>query len=725
MSLRTKILGAILGAVVVAVFLTTWVVNDRIVDGATREAQRQARARGALTSSLYAERAATLVANAEAVALYPAVIAAVAGRNAQPLARWSDDVTTQQQIHVKVFDASGAAISHGHTEARLGPFWDDPGRGDRLEGVDLALAGTSSSGVETSDEVGLALRGYAPVRRDGLTGPVVGAVMLADALDTTLLDRLAGGNGGGVALRVDPFAHNVTERCDAMDDALAAVCQFRAVSPGGRPVAMFTLTVPLLDVESARADAQQSLIVTGGVLLAVGAVVAWLLARSLAAPLAHLTTAARRIARGDYRQPTDPNCVRVLTSDPRSDEIALLAQAFDTMRQRVADATTALRNERDVLDAVLESTAEGILMTTDGGETVVTNGRWAEIVGGHDLSGAADLERVDDGQRFETIARSWLSDPRQISAGDFERTSPQYRRFRCYTAPVSHQQGAVLGRLFVLRDVTRETEAERQRSAFVATVSHELRAPLTVIQGYSETLLGDLQMGWWDPTAERELLEIVQSSADTLSRLVENLLDAATLEAGVLRLEREPIRLERLIEPLVSRRRALTPDHDLRLEVAPNLPLAAADPLRVEQVVTNLIDNAIKYSPDGGPVTVQIGKGPGDAELMVSVADRGVGLAAEQAARVFERFYRAGEPSGGSPRGVGLGLFLCKRLVEAQGGKIWVESTPGVGSTFRFTLPVLAEADDGTDQPAPAAVRVVEETPVPADLPAAPVGVGR
>jgi two-component system sensor histidine kinase ResE len=718
MSLRTRILGAILGAVAVAVLVTTWVVNDRIADGAVREAQRQARARGALASALYAERAATLVANAEAVALYPAVIAAVDGRNAQPLTRWSDDVTTQQQIHVKVFDATGAAIAHGHTEARLGPFWDSLEPGARLEGVDLALAGTPSSGVETSDEIGLALRGYAPVRRDGLTGPVVGAVMLADPLDASLLGRLAGGRGGGIEMRVEPFASNATERCDPLPDALAAVCQFRAVSPTGRPVAMFGLTVPLVDVDSARDEAQRSLWLTGAGLLLIGTVAAWLLARSLAMPLSHLTDAARRIAAGDYRPPTDARCLRVLTADPKRDEIIMLAQDFDTMRERVAETTAALRNERDVLDAVLEATGEGILMTSTNGETVVANARWVELVGDRALSSASDLEQVDGGRRFEEVAATWLTDPHRIAGADFERHAGEYRRFRCYTAPVSHQGGAVLGRLFVLRDVTHETRAERQRSAFVATVSHELRAPLTVIQGYSETLMDDLQQGWWDPQAERELLEIVRASADTLGRLVENLLDAATLEAGILRLQQEPVRVERIAEQVVSRRGALASHHDLRVEAAPGLPLAAADPLRVEQVITNLVDNALKYSPAGGTITVQITCVSGETQLLVSVIDSGVGLAPEEAERVFERFYRAGEPIGGSPRGVGLGLFLCKRLVEAQGGRIWVESTAGVGSTFRFTLPALVDLDDVLDLSQPSAVHVVDD-------PATIVGAGR
>jgi HAMP domain-containing protein len=425
---------------------------------------------------VYAERARTLVANAQAVALYPAVIAAVDGRNAQPLARWSNDVTAQQQIHVKVFDVNGTAIAHGHTDARLGPFWDALQPGARLEGIDLALGGTASSGIETSDEIGVALRGYAPVRRDGLTGPVVGAVMLADPLDQSLLTRLAGGSRGA-ELRVDPFASNVTERCDPLAESLAAICQFRAVSPSGRPVAMFSLTVPLVDIDGARDDAQRSLWLTASALVLLGTVAAWLLARSLALPLGRLTQAARQIAAGDYRQPTDPRCLQVLAGDAKADEIMLLAQAFDTMRERVADATAALRSERDVLDAVLESTAEGIAMTTATGETVVANSRWTDLVGERALASISELEHVDHRRTFGEVATAWLAEPNHVAGADFERASPWYCRFRCYTAPVDHQAGAIVGRIFVLRDVTHETEVERQRSAFVATVSHELRAP--------------------------------------------------------------------------------------------------------------------------------------------------------------------------------------------------------------------------------------------------------
>jgi signal transduction histidine kinase len=172
---------------------------------------------------------------------------------------------------------------------------------------------------------------------------------------------------------------------------------------------------------------------------------------------------------------------------------------------------------------------------------------------------------------------------------------------------------------------------------------------------------------------------------------VENLLDAAKLEAGVLTLEREPVRTDRIAQRVVNQRRPLAPRHTLRVIAAPDLPLADADPLRVEQIIANLVDNAIKYSPDGRSVTVYLEPAHGGQEVRVGVADTGVGIAPEHAERLFERFYRVDNALARTTKGVGLGLFICKSLVEAHGGRIWVESWPGQGSTFWFTLPALAE----------------------------------
>jgi signal transduction histidine kinase len=248
----------------------------------------------------------------------------------------------------------------------------------------------------------------------------------------------------------------------------------------------------------------------------------------------------------------------------------------------------------------------------------------------------------------------------------------------------------VLGRIVVLRDVTRETEAERMRTALVGMVSHELRSPLTAITGYTQTLLQD---GPWDEQTERDFLEVVAISAQRLSALVDNMLDAATIEAGALRLQREPVRVERIAERVLAQRRLLAGACSLHLETPPSLPLADADPVRVEQVVSNLVENAIKYSPRGGEIRVKVDT-DGDGMLMTTVSDHGAGISADDTTRLFDAFYRV-ESNGRSTRGVGLGLYICRCLVDSHGGRIWVESEPGRGSTFAFTLPTLSEGFEG------------------------------
>jgi two-component system phosphate regulon sensor histidine kinase PhoR len=668
LSLRTKIMAALLGAVLLTVALAAWAVNNRIEAGAQREADGQARAQVAQARALYQERAATLAAEGEVISLYPAVIAAIADGNARPLEQWSSQVAERQRTSVAVVDADGRVISRGHDPERRGDLL-----ADQLEGLRLALQGRNVSGTEAGDELGLALRGYAPVMRDGA---VVGAVMIADPLDERMLLRLTGGGAGGTSVTVEPGG-SAAEGCEALSGDGPATCSFPAMSPAGQTAATVTLSVPLTEIQDARGDAQRALLLVGALVLAGGAVAAWLLARSLTGPLARLTNSAERIGRAEYDQPVGVQ---------RSDEIGTLARALDDMRGQVARASAALRDERDVLNAVLEAADEGILLTDAQGAPRLMNGRWIALTGGDDLNAASRLERSGGGSgSFVDAARGWLGEPERIARADFERFEP-YARFRCYSAPVRTPSGP--GRIFTLRDITRESEAERMRTALVSTVSHELRSPLTAIKGYVDSLLDG---GPWDEETQREFLQIIAASADKLAALVDNLLDAAKLEAGVLRMEMEPVRVERIAQQVLEHRRRLVPDHALRLEVQPNLPLAEADPVRVEQVLANLVDNAIKYSPDGGAVTVRI---QGGDDITVRVSDQGIGITPEDAERLFERFFRVENGLARSTKGVGLGLYICKSLVEGHSGRIWVESEPGKGSTFAFTLPRLVEAED-------------------------------
>jgi signal transduction histidine kinase len=219
------------------------------------------------------------------------------------------------------------------------------------------------------------------------------------------------------------------------------------------------------------------------------------------------------------------------------------------------------------------------------------------------------------------------------------------------------------------------------RAALIATVSHELRSPLSVIMGYVHTLLDGVT---WDADQSREFLEIIAASAEKLSVLVSDLTDAARMDAGAFQLQREPVRLERIAARVVANHRVLAPCHRLAVEAAPDLPLVDVDPTRIEQVITNLVENAVKYSPSGGTITVRITAEEG---LTVSVIDEGAGIDPTIIGRLFEPFYRA---DGGLERrthGAGLGLYICRRLIESHGGHIWAESTAGTGSVFTFTVP--------------------------------------
>jgi signal transduction histidine kinase len=674
LSLRTKILAAILAGVVLTDLLSVWVVNDRMEAGARREADSQARAHTAQAQALYAQRAATLAAEGEAVSFYPAVAAALADGNRVPLVQWSSQVAAAQGMRVTVLDANGTVIARGHAPDRIGDQL-----APLLPGLQLALAGQPRiSGTEDGDDLGLALRGYAPVVRNGT---LLGAIMLAEPFDDALLRRLAGSapDGAAEAWIAPPSPGNApSEVCNA-SGGVEAVCSFSLLSPAGQPAATLSLRTSLAAVERARTDAQLGLWLVGGAVLVVGTLAAWLLSNSLSRPLERLTHAADRMAAGAYGKPGGH-------PEPSGrDEIGRLAHAFEGMRAQVAAATDVLRDERDVLDAVLESTDDGILMVDATGEPVVANARWSVLLGRGDLA-VHDVTRLDGGDSLADAALGWMDDPDDVVGAEFERIGPPYVRLRCYSAPVRYREGIWLGRIVVVRDVTRESEAERMRTALVSTVSHELRSPLTAIKGYVDTLLGSS----WAPETTREFLQIVAQSADKLAALVDSLLDAAKLEAGVLQLEREPARLERIVQQTVGHLQPLTPSsHPLRLDLAPDLPLANADPVRVEQVLTNLIENAIKYSPDGGAITVCV---RGEPELTVSVSDHGIGVAPEHAEHLFERFYRVEHGLARTTKGVGLGLFICKNLVEAHSGRLWMTSDgPGAGSTFWFTLPRLEE----------------------------------
>lgn len=255
----------------------------------------------------------------------------------------------------------------------------------------------------------------------------------------------------------------------------------------------------------------------------------------------------------------------------------------------------------------------------------------------------------------------------------------RYVRERC--EHVKDKNGKILRSIGMVHDITEQKQAELIKDEFIGMVSHELRTPLTVIVGSIRTAM--------TPGMSQEdifsLIENAASGADTLALILDNLLELSRYQSKRLILSVEPVPIFRAASGIIEREKAQSPLHSFVLDIPQDLPPVLADPLRFERILHNLIDNAIKYSPEGGEIRISASND--GTCITVSVKDQGVGIAPEDQPKLFEPFQRL-ETMRQATQGVGLGLVVCKRLVEAHGGRIWVESEKGKGSTFSFTLPL-------------------------------------
>jgi len=245
-----------------------------------------------------------------------------------------------------------------------------------------------------------------------------------------------------------------------------------------------------------------------------------------------------------------------------------------------------------------------------------------------------------------------------------------------------------------LAAVRSQEEANRLKAEVMSTLAHELRTPLTSIKGYSTMLL--MEEASFSPEMQREFLKIIDQECNVLEDLIHDLLESSMIDAGFLRLELQPVRLPRLAREVVADFMHRSEDHRFVVDFPGNFPLVEADPQRIIQVLRNLIDNAVKYSPDGGLVVIR-GQVLGD-EVVVSVADQGVGIAPEHLNRLFEKFFRVKTGLGRHVVGTGLGLPISRAIVEGHGGRIWAESQVGQGTTLYFTIPLGDLGRRGDDE---------------------------
>jgi signal transduction histidine kinase len=256
-----------------------------------------------------------------------------------------------------------------------------------------------------------------------------------------------------------------------------------------------------------------------------------------------------------------------------------------------------------------------------------------------------------------------------------------------YSVTRSRATGRAHSAVINVRDIKRLREVENLRSAFLSMLGHELQTPLSIIKGYTSTLArSDAK---WNKKTLRDGLQVIEEECDRLSKLVNRLLLASRIESRTVTLKKEPVQLSAMANKVVRRLESVTTIHKFEVDFEPDFPEVYADPDRMEEVLTNLVDNAIKYSPKGGRIAVT-GRANKD-EVVVTVSDEGIGIPRRELGRVFERFRRGEDGQVQKVRGMGLGLFICKSIVEAHGGQIDVSSESGRGSEFTFTLPFNRE----------------------------------
>jgi two-component system phosphate regulon sensor histidine kinase PhoR len=380
------------------------------------------------------------------------------------------------------------------------------------------------------------------------------------------------------------------------------------------------------------------------------------------------------------------------------DDVRLLSVMARQVAAVIADAQIYLRltEEKEQLQATFQSVLAAMVMVDSSGHISLLNPAACQMfrIDDHEANGRR-YEEVFTDESIRTLFRDAIEDNLQaqreieIVTSDDAFDASQPRIFQAQTAFVHGERDGmpvVMGAVAIFNDITEIRNVERMKTAFVSTVSHELRTPLTSIKGFISTLLQDTE-GYFGQEERTEFYQIIDSECDRLRRLIEDLLNVSRIESGrALQMYYTTFDPAAATQSVLQSQRFYTDKHPLKLEVEGEIPLVTGDSDKFDQILTNLVSNAIKYSPSGGEVTVRMSAD--DMWLHVSVSDQGIGIPADKLVRVFEKFERIDNRDTRQAGGTGIGLFLVKHLVELHGGTILVESEIGKGSTFIFEIPL-------------------------------------
>ena len=444
-----------------------------------------------------------------------------------------------------------------------------------------------------------------------------------------------------------------------------------------------------------------SLIYVFAALLAIvlGVALSILISREITASIEEMRQQTMRIARGDYSGQVQVN---------DNDELGQLAGAVNNLSVRVEESQEASESERRRLNSVLGHMSDGVIATNRNGYIMIINQTALQMLNYDDDDDAIGQSIIDVLNIRSEYSIRQLVDAQQhilIDMGKADKTSDGLI-LNAYFSPIQRESGFVSGLVCVLHDVTSQQKEERERKEFVSNVSHELRTPLTSVKSYVEALTDG---AWKDEEVAPHFLKVVQDETDRMIRMINDLLILSRMDSGTARLDLEYVNINELFNYILDRFDMIIKKEEedgtvkkrytIVRHIAKKDLWVEIDTDKFTQVIDNIMNNAVKYSPDGGVITARLVETHN--HVILSISDQGLGIPRKDLGHIFDRFFRVDKARSRKQGGTGLGLAISKEVVNMLGGQIWVDSVEGKGSTFYISLPYIQyeEGDEWDDAP--------------------------
>ncbi|HLQ40692.1 MAG TPA: cell wall metabolism sensor histidine kinase WalK [Tetragenococcus sp.] len=417
----------------------------------------------------------------------------------------------------------------------------------------------------------------------------------------------------------------------------------------------------------------------------ISIIVAVLVARSITQPIDAMRQQALRISRGDYSQKVEVK---------GNDELSQLAETFNELGDRIEETQEAMESERNRLNSVLSHMTDGVVATDRRGRVMTINEMALSLlnVKKEAAVGQSILELFDMGEDY--TLRKLLENPEETL---LERSSADKNLdkvlLRVEFSMIRRESGFISGLVAVLHDVTEQEKTEQERRQFVSNVSHELRTPLTSTRSYIEALS---EGAWQDEEVAPEFLKVTLNETDRMIRMINDLLSLSRMDNGKIQLQLEYINFNEMVDFVLDRFDMMMEKQDKKYQIIREFTKrdlwVEVDTDRMMQVIDNVMNNAVKYSPEGGKITVRLMETHNN--IVLSITDQGLGIPSNELNKIFDRFYRVDKARARKQGGTGLGLAISKEVLKAHGGSIWVESQEYVGSTFFISLPYEPYEED-------------------------------